>query len=384
MRERIVKFLEKLECSGISVSDTSDWVRASCPLAPWTHKDGRDDHPSFGVKVPEEGRPAAYHCFACGRKGTLAQLLHTLTWLSGESPTEALHFLLDHFDDVDAALDEDEIQRKRRYVREAPEIRILDGEMAVPKEILAKYPLLSDIGYTDVDATKVVRWLADERGISEEAIQDFQLRFYRGEMGELGVVFPTVSRSGLTYDLRVRLIDSKSFFRLTPKMTSSLVDYKAELVFFGEHLVGPNALTWMVEGELDALRLYSLGEKAVIAIQGSFSRRRIFGLPSSSVVIAFDADQAGYDKLKEAKEVLSKHANQVFAVNWGWVGIKDPGELTSFRQLEEVKKRMIVLYPTARDILSHKKRLTKGDVLDKIKRKLAKKRQKKGKSHGKQ
>jgi hypothetical protein len=44
-----------------------------CPFAQWTHSDGYDSHPSFGISLHDDA-PSAYKCFSCNMTGRLASL----------------------------------------------------------------------------------------------------------------------------------------------------------------------------------------------------------------------------------------------------------------------------------------------------------------------
>lgn len=65
--------LARLGTVGGRVS-SKGWLPANCPLAPWTHKSGRDKHASFAVKVETEGT-SLYTCLGCKHKGSVAQLV---------------------------------------------------------------------------------------------------------------------------------------------------------------------------------------------------------------------------------------------------------------------------------------------------------------------
>lgn len=67
-------FLLALRCK--SDYDGQQWVRGACPLARWTHENGKDSNPSFGVSA-KEGHQSFFHCFSC-RSGDLELLLNTI------------------------------------------------------------------------------------------------------------------------------------------------------------------------------------------------------------------------------------------------------------------------------------------------------------------
>lgn len=74
-RQHIIDVLRFLGCANIRRGGP-DWVMASCPLSR-NHKNGRDEHPSFAVRVTSNGR-SGWHCFSCGESGTLNGLVYDL------------------------------------------------------------------------------------------------------------------------------------------------------------------------------------------------------------------------------------------------------------------------------------------------------------------
>jgi hypothetical protein len=64
--------------------DGSGWVRADCPLAPFTHKNSKDSNPSFGVSVIP-GTHSAYNCYTCS-SGSMEQLLQTVELYTQNNP----------------------------------------------------------------------------------------------------------------------------------------------------------------------------------------------------------------------------------------------------------------------------------------------------------
>ncbi|QXN71129.1 DNA primase [Rhodobacter phage RcDurkin] len=51
----------------------NQWFTIRCPFAQWTHSDGYDTHPSFGISIHDDGR-SGYRCLSCGMKGSLSAL----------------------------------------------------------------------------------------------------------------------------------------------------------------------------------------------------------------------------------------------------------------------------------------------------------------------
>lgn len=58
---------------GKHISTKSGWVTSSCVLARWTHKNGTDNNPSFGLSV-DPGKASHWNCYSCG-SGSVEELL---------------------------------------------------------------------------------------------------------------------------------------------------------------------------------------------------------------------------------------------------------------------------------------------------------------------
>lgn len=364
----VKQFCELLGLKNIKVDRERGWVNASCPFAPFRHKNGTDSSPSFGISVSQEsGMPPQYKCFSCNESGDLRSLLHNLMWLYGRSFGEAGAFLQDNYPEVFAFEEVDHSNKKKR-IKYDKYISAYDKEKhinaSVPEQVLEKYPLLYEdqdwenwgISLFDVEAIK--HYLEKIRGILPRVSKDYQLRFYKdANSRQLGVVFPIISRgkSPSTLDLWVRLIELKRFFRLTSTITGTTVDYHAPASWFGEHLFDKNnEETILVEGAFDLLRLRSLGvKKNILASMGNPSKEQL-GNPNiltTRVYLGFDSDEAGARfALQAVKEV---HAPKLFVLNWVHARKKDAGDLESYAQYEHVwdNMTMVTRQPQGIDIL---------------------------------
>ncbi len=74
---------------GIKITEKTrtGWLHAPCPLAAWTHPNGMDRHPSFGMKVDGE-RASSFHCYTCKSHGRVGHLVHLLGQHSGQDLAE--------------------------------------------------------------------------------------------------------------------------------------------------------------------------------------------------------------------------------------------------------------------------------------------------------
>jgi hypothetical protein len=344
---KIEQFLRLINAENIRRDDSCGWIMASCPLAKWLHEKGTDKKPSFGVKIPDspDGAPS-FHCFTCEASGRLPRLLHDLVQLSGDRMAEASNFLsqlpLFESDQEDARFPR-RIKFADRYESSRFLERGVKKNIPVPSEVLARYPLLAEQCSLTAHA-EALTWLFRDRKISLRAIEQYKLRLYVDPIIDgAGVIFPILSRDGSqVLDLWVRLIGRKKFFRLTREYTGCSVDYKAPNLWFGNHLYRTGDPVALVEGALDALRLYSLGIENVLASFGEPSREQIESLYVPAAVLGYDNDSAGAAFTK--KLVLTLQAPSISILDWGVAGRKDAGDLESeaeFRAVYDARRKIL-------------------------------------------
>jgi len=93
--EHIEKLLGWLGCEKIRVAGNK--VRSTCPLAPWKHGGGKDEHPSLAVFITDNDASGA-NCMSgrCGFHGSLTDLLYRLQRLSGRDLSKHLTFVYEN------------------------------------------------------------------------------------------------------------------------------------------------------------------------------------------------------------------------------------------------------------------------------------------------
>jgi hypothetical protein len=240
-------------------------------LAPWFHKEDAGEALSFGVCLGDsvDDLPV-YHCHVCGRKGLLSSLLHTLQFTAKKHYAEAGEIIADIDWSREHKLKELTRGRRRIIVNLASHARkkpVFVEYPPVPPSVLEQYPLLtSDCDYCGYG----LRWLTRDCRVSMQAVIDFKLRSYvEATTEKVGVVFPILAADGETVmDMWVKLVDEDAFFRLTPSHAESNAKWSAPHLWFGNHLVRAGRPVVLTEGPLDALRLYTLGPKNVLASFG--------------------------------------------------------------------------------------------------------------------
>jgi hypothetical protein len=340
-KEALLRFLHAVGCENIKdPGEGSGWIRSTCPLAPWFHEGGKDKKPSFGVKVTGEAKHSSYHCFGCGSSGILPRLLHNLQFLSGVHYKEASNILSSQdFSEEGNSKRSGRVRLVRDKWKVLQETKRLKN-LPVPEEIVEKYPLVSE---TDSAAAREITEYFKGRKIAEHFIKDYKLRIYVDDLSIFtGVVFPIMDREGKQIlDMYVRMIEEKSFFRLSASLSGSSVEYFAPNVWFGNQFYDPEKPLMLVEGAMDALRLRTLGIQNVWASMGEVSEEQLARVHSRVVYFGFDSDEGGRRFTKKA----AKHINAPsrFVLRWDTVGAKDAGDLEDRKQFRKVFDNRIKL-----------------------------------------
>jgi DNA primase len=106
--------------------------------------------------------------------------------------------------------------------------------------------------------------------------------------------------------------------------------------WFGLHLIDWSRPVMLVEGELDALRLKTLGFTNVVASTGwHIQESQAVQVVSPQIIVGLDADKAGIKGAFRSEKLFRSKTNLVFA-DWSMVGCKDAGELRGKKSLRKV------------------------------------------------
>jgi hypothetical protein len=316
-RQGILAFLDALDAQDV-YDNGGEWIRCSCLLAPWLHKDGVNLSRAFAIKVDDSG-PSVFYCFSCQKSGWLTKLLHSLYVGSGDYPIEAAGVL---WEAENFEFDVTDVSRLVSPYLGSLESRYRD-DVLVPEHVLARYPLLGTL--REFVAEPVMAWLVESRGVSVGTALQYQIRFGLSGGSAPILVFPVLNRRLEVVDMYARELVEKRFYRLNAAITDSTVDYKASHLTFGNHLLRQDKAIWITEGAIDAMRLHTIGITNVCACLGTPRISQLQNLYSrKGYVLAFDADDAGRKMARAAMNILT---GPVWVVDWGVLGVKDPGDL---------------------------------------------------------
>ncbi len=274
--ERIEKILGEMGCIKIRGDETD--VHSECPLAPWTHEKGRDNNPSFGVLINDNG-PSKYNCFSCKTRGNdLKNLVWKWMEFSGKKlPEEMSRWLLGSEQLATVSKKElYDLHPEMRREETLPESWWDEYGGSVPKYIL-------DRGIT-LDTCRAWGLGNDEK--------HFRLMFpLRNEKGEL-----------------VSIIGRKVHGDAPGPKYKNMGGAKKGRYLYGEHMALLDRETVIVvEGPVDALWLWQNGFRDAVAIMGSaLSREQARTLVkwNKSVCFFLDGDMAGIQGTLGAIEML--------------------------------------------------------------------------------
>ncbi len=320
------KFLMALGVSQSQIRIARGWANAPCPMAPWTHGSGIDEHPSFGISV-SDGRSVAY-CFGCLPKAQqLEGLLHNIFIMSKEYPWEAAGVFIQE-ENHSSELQEG-VPDIWSHVPARPE--------PLPKSILKLFPLLQ---WNDDSVASACKEYLIGRGIPEWVWNMYQVRY---DPKRSCLVFPMTDITGRIFILRERSIREKKMWTVSPNLVGfgniEFPKLKDSGVWFGMHLVRWSKPVMLVEGEIDTMRLAVLGEfNSIASATSSVSEAQIDALPATTIYLGYDADNAGALAHQRIAERIKDKA-VMFELDWSDVGRKDPDELANKRELEVVMKK---------------------------------------------
>jgi hypothetical protein len=337
--DSIIKFLVALgvDSDKIVVPPGRGWVNCPCPLGPYTHGAGEDRHPSFGVAIDETG-PSVYYCFGCTQDAQhLGRLLHNIWVLSGGYPQEAASLF--GREEIHVRVEERKSVPDVWQGREPGEVK------PVPPQVLVQYPLLQ--GATGYEARRCREWLEDERGIPQWVQNMCRLRY---EPHNQWVVFPLTDTRGDVYLLRARARKKKWIRTISPDVAGfpdlTFASLKRDIgVWFGMALVDWDRPVWIVEGELDSMRLMALGCLNTIASATSqVTDLQLDALGGMSIVMGYDDDVAGRHAHSRIVDRLLEKA-VVREARWSDADCCDAGDLRDKNQLLQVVEKVRVWDP---------------------------------------
>lgn len=275
---------------GIRITgQNKDWLNASCPFAPWFHKNGTDNSASFGVKINEGGK-SAFVCKACKKHGTIRYMVRQLAQLRGMDYSDVLQGVTELERGGVAALAMKPFDRP--YAEE------VDPRPQPLKEALydGLWPRAWDV--------PEARVYLQSRGISEETAGVLGLMFRKSypspkdpnrQWVRDDIVFPVRDRDGHLMGFSGRTIHPSD--RVKPKVYDP--DLPKRWLILGEHRWREGYPKLLIEGLFGYAHLIEIGCEDfcdVGAILGSAmtpEKVELLKAWGDTVVLGMDNDEAG-------------------------------------------------------------------------------------------
>lgn len=292
--EQALKFLECLGAKNIQELK-GNWIKCSCPLAPYKHSKHKDYKPSFGLYV-DEHEYAHYNCFACG-SGTAFELIQSLelyTRSSQEGVYVTYNFKLAH----DIVSGEEIVPYElgpyqefgassQKIFEPWPESYLESFDLALNVPLARDY-LLSSKDHVNEFGQKC-------RGISEEQCTQFDLRY---DWARGMVMFPYRNVYGAFAGIRGRSITEKKFHDYTFNGINN-----AQLCWWNETCLNLPGASVVVEGQFDGIRVAKYWPKVVATMTAFPSSQKLKKLThSEAVVVIPDNDETGLSSVGKYRE----------------------------------------------------------------------------------
>jgi len=312
--EQSTAFLKALGAQGSQLKSDGKWLRCSCPLARWTHKNHKDSNPSFALSLDETEQPY-FNCFSC-LSGSAATLLQTLELYASQTPEYTAHLdfktaheILDGAELVLATLPGyGEKPNEHKPVIAWPQAW-LDSFFHADKVELAREYLYSSKDHVNMFGQK-------GRDFPPELITRFDVRY---DHSRAMVVFPYRTADGVLAGMRGRSITEKRHFDYTWETVNN-----AHSVWFNEQALNLPGWVIVCEGQMDVMRVVQGGHAKVVGNLTAKPTDIKLGklLHAWGTLLIPDNDAAGEISVARYREFHKKH-NQPFRVLNLPAGIKD-------------------------------------------------------------
>lgn len=239
------------------IEDKNEYIRVTCPF----HKNGEETHPSCSIYADTDSDKivyGTYHCFTCGSKG---QLWNLVAYILGITEQQAKNWLIDNFGDT---FIENKFFIKPLELNQKVELKEVQ---ALDESILDDYNLYHPY--------------MSQRRLTFDVLRKFKVGFNSKTQC---LTFPVWDEKNNLVMITERSVNSKKFY------IPSGVDKPVYLLNFIE-----GDTVYVTESQIDALTLQSYGYPA-IALFGTGSSKQYEILKRSGIrkfILCFDGDSAG-------------------------------------------------------------------------------------------
>ncbi len=281
-RKEVKEFIKEVLGPNTQMVDTDNWVSICCPLSPWTHAGGQDNHPSAGISIKPNGT-SVFNCFTCHSKGKLSWLLRKLEQYTGED-----------WGDMASALDSGEF-----FGGSLPAWGSVDEQDRLPE------PINKEESFDLYDSAETHMYLR-RRGITRAAARTMELLHDPGDNGrEERILFPVYGPDKLLYGFSGRATSPTAKLRV-----KDYFGLPKRHLLLGSHLILPDdEYVILVEGLFDYAKLVTYGEPVMAFMSSTLTpmQAEIVKNIGKPVYFFHDNDGPGEDARDRARELLWRH-----------------------------------------------------------------------------
>lgn len=249
------------------IKETSNGIRITCPF----HSDGQEKNPDCVINDdPDSNLYGIFHCFACGAKGYITDIINKCFNQTG---TFAQEWLLGNFNVV-----------------------FIEQEEYLPEIFLDQEEYHSYLDPREVDKYKYFHPYMFQRKLTEDVIRKFSVGY---DEKDDSIVFPVWDEKDNLLFFTKRSVKSKAFY--IPRGV-------VKPIYLLNYIIKEHQTTvYVVESQINALTLWSWGYPA-IALFGTGSKEQYEILRKSGIrnyILCFDGDGAGDNGCKKFIENMN-------------------------------------------------------------------------------
>lgn len=330
-REKVTEFVNRF-LNTRPGSITNEWVNICCPFAGFRHKSGKDSHPSFGISY---GGHSFFKCYTCSHDALPLISLPFILWLNGNPYMhDAVKFILDNEpidDDVDKI-------PTNTVVSDLPLNPFAEKAVKtfIPQEIIDIFPSV-------LQHKNELSYLVDRRLINLITLLEYKVKC--DPIKNL-IIFPLTNHKGDIKVLRARRWRDKKLFTISPGLFGmegvEFPSLAKDGVWFGLHRAKIREPVVLVESEIDALRLSTLGyTNSIASCSSNVTAKQLSNIQNKVIILGYDSDLAGE---KATKHICNFYNDKIiYKINWDLVGRKDAGDVVDKEEMDFLMERKTLL-----------------------------------------
>lgn len=315
--DAINAYLKRLGTKGLGAN--GKWIVAACPFAPYTHKNGVDNNPSF---VVSDDTPSIYTCLTCKHKGRFFDLPAQLAGLTKDTEKRSQLIML--------------CEEMKSTEDDAFFIDLIEEDNTEHPEYEFDEHIFKII-FKDIHFSPTAVQYCMSRGLSEDTLIKLELRY---DPKYKRVVFPIRDEKGILRGWAGRAIEHG----VTPKVFNDKGMQKNKVILGACHW-RPKRDVIVTEGLFGYARLMELGLHdtyncaAILGSSMSNYQAAMIMAYSKQALLLFDDDEAGHIGLYDEKNGALKKLNNIIAITPEYPAGRNDVDLLSRDDIEKMFKK---------------------------------------------